>query len=404
MTLRPRALQFMTVAIASLLVAAAPAISAPYRPHDDAQVLERLPGRLAGNEQQKALRELRGRLRDQPGNPQIAAELAERYYRLAQRTGDPRYVGYAQSALSPWPPGSAAPADVRTVRALIAQFLHDFDGALTDLDAVLAANPADLGARSYRAIIHLVKADYDQAAKDCAELERLAQGLVANACLPTVSAVVGRSEPAIARLTRLLDTHRSAPPNEKLWVFNRLGEINQRLGRWEEADAWYRKALAAGIDDQYLLATYADFLLDRNRPAEVVTLLQSHVPNDVLLLRLALAEKSLAMPETATHQAMLADRYDASRRRGDKLHLADEALFALHFSKQATTALNLARENWDLMQREPSDARILLEAALAAGDQTGAKPALDWLRATEHEDVMIRQLAARLTVQDGTTR
>ena len=44
-------------------------------------------------------------------------------------------------------------------------------------------------------------------------------------------------------------------------------------------------------------------------------------------------------------------------------------------------ALQLARENW-ATQREPADARILLEAALAAGDPAAARPVLDWLERT----------------------
>lgn len=394
---------WLSTALCSLLAGTVPAHAAPFRPVDDAQVLERLPTRLLSAEQQ-TLRKLRDQLRTKPTNAPVAAELAERYYRLAQRTGDPRYIGYAQSVLAPWPAGSDAPTAIRTVRALIAQFLHDFDGALNDLDAVLLADPGDVGARSYRAIIHLVKADYERAHSDCAELERRIKGLVASACLPTVTAIVGQAVPALDRLSRLLVAYPAAPDNEKLWVFNRLAEITQRLGRVREAESYYRKALGLGITDQYLLATYAEFLLDQNRPGEVVELLKMQVQNDVLLLRLALAEKALDLPGVATHRGMLADRYAASRQRGDKLHLADEALFALHFEGQPATALKLAQENWGLMQREPSDARILIEAALAARDAGAARAALDWLRATGHEDVLIRQLATRLEALDGGKR
>jgi hypothetical protein len=59
-------------------------------------------------------------------------------------------------------------------------------------------------------------------------------------------------------------------------------------------------------------------------------------------------------------------------------------------------ALAVARENWQAEQREPRDARILLEAALAAGDRVAAAPALQWLDNSRHEDALLRDLAARL--------
>ena len=378
-----------------LFFGATAASGAPFRPTSDDQMLERLPTRLVSAEQQ-TLRKLRAELNIRPRDAAVAADLAERYSRQAQRSGDPRYIGYAQSVLLPWPAGSDAPSPIRTVRALIAQFLHDFDSALQDLDAVITANPADIGARAYRAIIYLVKADYAPARADCLALESRIKGLVAGACVPTVDAVTGQAERSLAVLEGLLDTYPAAPINERLWVLNRLAEINQRLGRWPAADTHYQRALALGLADQYLLATYAEFLLDQQRPKEVIDLLKNQTANDVLLLRLAMAEKRHGSPLAVEHQAMLADRYEASRRRGDKLHLADEAMFALHFSGDPAAALRYARENWDLMQREPSDARVLLEAALAAQSPAGGAPAVDWLRGSGNQDVIIRRLAGEL--------
>lgn len=57
-------------------------------------------------------------------------------------------------------------------------------------------------------------------------------------------------------------------------------------------------------------------------------------------------------------------------------------------------ALALAADNWAL-QREPRDARILLEAALAVGDPAAAAPVLDWLRRHRLEDRQLAALARR---------
>jgi len=95
------------------------------------------------------------------------------------------------------------------------------------------------------------------------------------------------------------------------------------------------------------------------------------------------------------HVRTLKSRFDAAAMRGDKLHQQEEARFNLYLLGQRPRALALAKENWTL-QREPRDARILLEAALAANDPKAAQPALDWLARTGYQDPYLRRLAARL--------
>ena len=55
--------------------------------------------------------------------------------------------------------------------------------------------------------------------------------------------------------------------------------------------------------------------------------------------------------------------------------------------------MRLAEANW-AVQREPWDARLLLEAALAADQPGAARRALDWLAASHLEDLRLSELAA----------
>jgi hypothetical protein len=66
----------------------------------------------------------------------------------------------------------------------------------------------------------------------------------------------------------------------------------------------------------------------------------------------------------------------------------------------ARRALAIARRNWDV-QKETADARILLEAALAAHDAAGARPVLDWMRGARVEDVRLAHLAAQFDLDGG---
>jgi hypothetical protein len=95
---------------------------------------------------------------------------------------------------------------------------------------------------------------------------------------------------------------------------------------------------------------------------------------------------------------MLKERFDASALRGDKLHQQDEARLHLEMLGDAKGAVRLAAENYRV-QREPSDARMLMEAALGAKDYAAAQPALDWMRASGYEDPLYAKLAQQL--RDG---
>ncbi|MEP6891974.1 MAG: hypothetical protein ABI955_14880, partial [Nitrospirota bacterium] len=74
----------------------------------------------------------------------------------------------------------------------------------------------------------------------------------------------------------------------------------------------------------------------------------------------------------------------------------EEARFTLVLLANPREALLLAQANWEI-QKEPWDARLLLESALASGDFTAAKPVVDWLRTNQVEDTRLRELSARVT-------
>src|SRR6476661_1142120 len=124
--------------VATLLVAGhdRAALAAPFVPKADDQVLENLPLR-PNDPVAREMRQLREQLRADPRNVTIATALASRYYGLVGEEGDPRYLGYAQAALAPWWDMPEPPMEVQVLRAGLAQFRHDFDGALNDLGSVL---------------------------------------------------------------------------------------------------------------------------------------------------------------------------------------------------------------------------------------------------------------------------
>jgi len=377
-----------------LLCAIGGAAAAPYVPRSDDQVVERLPMR-ATDQSARELVALREQLRRNPADPATAVRLAEAYFDRAGAEGDPRYVGYAQAALSPWWGAAEAPAAVRVMRAIVLQYDHRFDEALADLAAASSAAPDDALAWSWATAIHLVRADYERARVACERLGALGPPLAGAACRAQIAALSGRATQAATALRSALHDAADADPALRLWALTRLAETEERRGDAMAAERAYRDALALRRSDVYLLAAYADFLLDQGRAAEVLTLLQDHRRADVLLLRLAIAAKAKQDPRREAFERELAARFEAARARGDTTHRKEESRFTLAVLGQPEHALALAQANYQ-QQRELADARLLLEAALAARQRAAAQPALQWMAASGIESPALHALAARL--------
>ncbi|WGG51445.1 hypothetical protein [Rugamonas sp. DEMB1] len=393
-------------ALATLLalaaLAPAPASqAAPYIPANGSQVVELLPRRADAT--QRELRELRDSLSAHPANLALATDLAQRYIALGRASSDPRFLGYAQAALAPWWRLAAPPPEVRLLRATLLQSAHHFDAALADLDQVVAARPKLAQAWLTRATVQTVRGDYDGATASCARVSALANELVAVTCLANVGAVTGRAQHSEQLLDLTLQRSAGAPPEVAVWSLTLLAEMAARRGAADVAETRFRRALALAPRDGYLLGAYADFLLDQQRPADVLALLREHTRVDALLLRralaLALALTSQQTPNMAAALAAdvseLAARFDAAMRRGDNFHQREQARFELSLRRNASAALALARQNWQV-QKEPADIRIYLDAALHAHNAGAARPVLDWIAAHGSEDVAIARLVRQL--------
>jgi len=385
------------VAAAGLCLCAVLAQAAPFVPQRDDEVVERLP--LARDPALRAVESLRRQLAARPDDAALRLDVAERYFGLAMAQGDPRYVGYALSTIAPLEGTAADDGRYWLVRGQLQQYGHDFEAALRSLRRASELDPQAADPVAWRAAIHMVQARYGAAAAECERLAKIAPPLQAQGCLAYVRAATGQLGAAYAMLADAAAAAKEASPELVLWVQTRLAEMAARLQRWGDAERHYRAALAPGLVDQFLLASYADFLLRRERPAEVLQLLAGWERSDVLLLRLALAGRAAGDPRAGAWNAQLRERFEAAVRRGDSLHEQEAARWALELQDDAAQALARARSNYAL-QREPRDAEMLLRAALAAKQPEAARPALEWLRASGYEDPVLQALAARL----GATR
>ncbi len=388
------------MALALAVLAALPAAAAPFTPANDAVVVERLPGR-ASDPALKRVESLRKQLAARPDDAALRIEIARRYFDLAMAQGDPRYVGYASAAIGPLAQSAPDNAGYWLVRGMIQQFSHEFEPALASLAKAAQLNPRTPEPLLWRTAIYMVQARYAEAGAECERITPLAEPLLGLGCSVYVQASTGQLAAAFDKLDAGVKAAPKAAAELLLWDHTRLADMAMRLQRFEVAQAHFDTALKLGVTDQYLLGAYSDFLLARQRPAEVLKLLADWERSDVLLLRLALAGKAAGDKRAEGWAAQLRDRFQAAAQRGDRLHEQEAARFELDIEGHAARALELASRNYQV-QKEPRDAEILMRAALAAKQAKAAQPALDWLRSSAYEDPAVSALATQLVAQGAT--
>jgi tetratricopeptide (TPR) repeat protein len=327
-------------------------------------------------------------------NFDLAAELAKRHLERFRRDQDPRDLGQAEAAIEPWLQQPNPPPRALVLRASVRQSSHFFSSALDDLGHVIRVQPDNVEAWLIHANILQVQGRYLEAKLSCGRLI-LMYSAMAGICLANVAAVSGSPEQADLLMRRLAE---QIAPTDPLyhWLLVSQAETAVWMGRPEDAEQFFRKALAVNPRDAYLKGAWADFLLDQDRPKEVLALLAGDVRNDNLLLRLALAEKQAGLnADLARHVDDLGSRFAASAERGDRVHLREEAILNLRLLNDPDKALNLAEANWQV-QKEVADCRILMEAAIADRQPARAAPAVTWLKTARLKEPALTRLEARL--------
>jgi len=323
-------------------------------------------------------------------------ELAAAYIGLARKNADPRYFGYAKALLIPYVSAVSIHKDnigLLLNWADIQQTLHQFDAATNTLDRIVLLDPKTPRAHLMRASIRQVKGDYRGALTDCTALIGQTSMLVITSCITQIKGNTGALEMSYKTLSQQLFRHQYDDNPEKSWAFSILADMAMRLGKTKAADRYFRQALAFQTEDYFVLAAYADFLLLSGNNKAVIQLLSDYLFVDALLLRYCIANQRPDRPESAVKNdhnrrvIELESRYLAGEKRGNLGHLKDRALFLLKLKFDPVAALQLASLNWQT-NKEPVDALVLLECALANSDYEVLASLRAWRNQTNYQHVL----------------
>jgi Tfp pilus assembly protein PilF len=368
----------------------------PYVPASDDERLQQVPS--VADPAVANMRLLRARLDAAPGSLPAALQLADAYVDYSRQIGDAHFAGYAEAVIAPWTAHAAPPAAALLTLATIQQYRHQFKEARDLLRTILQLQPRNGQARLTLATLDMVQGDYAAAGKGCAQVASNAGFELGLACVGNLRSYVGQAHQSLALLHQAEASGSRVSPAYQAWVQGLIAESAERLGDWPLAETHYLAALKLLPRDNFLLVAYADFLLDRGRPREVLELLADHAQSDTAFLRMALAQSALHSADATRYSWIMAARFEALALRGSDYFGREQARFALQLQHDPQTSLDLARRNWQV-QRAPWDARVVLEAALAAHQPRAAVQVLDFLDATKLEDPIIQPLAKELRSQ-----
>ncbi len=387
-----------TIVLAASLIFGPSLVASPYTPASPNEVV----GRLATGSSPAAERELkslRAQLTATPDNLDLACRVARELVGRARATSDPRHLSYAEAALRPWWTETEPPIPALVLRATILQSLHQFEASRIDLQQAVRRDPSNVQAWLTLATIDTLQGRFDESRQACLRLLQRGQEFAAVTVAANIGSMTGRTAGGIDRLDSLLKNNPEAAPDLRRWALTMSGEMNARLDRAAAAEKSFRAALLLDGSDAYLLGAWADFLLDQQRPAEVIDLLVDHERQDSLALRLAEARHQRGSADDQAGLPALIERLDAGFAAGHLrpgfIHQREEARYLLRLKADPATALGVALENWTL-QHEPADVRLVLESAIAAHQPAAAQPVLEWIKANRYEDAAIRNLAAKL--------
>lgn len=312
--------------------------------------------------------------------------IAKEFIDLGKRTADPRYFSYALSSLGSWRAEPNAPLEILRQRIRIYQFLHDIDAAIADVERALAKAPADVHLLLTASIIAQDAGKYLQAQDYCDRLA-VSHQQAWSLCAADLGSVTGQSDASYRLLEATLE--KTTDTEARIWALALMADIAWRQSRFKVAEANFTQALALAPDDIVLLKSYADYLLDRDRPLEVLKMTDaSHFPSsyeEVFLLPRCLAYNVIDGAEIKACTELLEERISHNKQRGDTPYYAEEIRFYLDLSPDLMQALALAKKNW-LTNKKPSDALLLLRAANAVCDQESLAAVAKWVAASGLED------------------
>lgn len=317
------------------------------------------------------------RITDTTGSDTLAQ--AQQLWRHGREHADASSVERAAGLLEPL---AGQNAQARLLLARVRQHQHAFDAALKLLQAPMPASlEADRALLS--ASILRVQGQWPDALQQCMKIpSQLPEHAL---CAWPILSLQGELQAALDAL-QALDISSWSLSNQH-WLHSERAEMLERTGDDSGALREWMRALRINPQDMLSASLAADLLLRLQRPDGALSLLQELPDAEAIELRRLHARKVLADGDWKNPAALQLQRLQISADVHERPHPRELTQAALLMDK-SELARHWARINWS-EQKEPIDARLLLQAS-AASDSADAQQAVrNWMEQTGFEDARL---------------
>ena len=393
-----------TALLGLLLAVSSVAAQERFKPNEAAVVLSASVHAASGRAH--SLRALDQAWRAQPQHLPSALAYARAVFTLGLSEGDLRWYGSAKAALTPWWTAKDLPAEAYFLRGLVKQGFHDFQQGLDDIQRAIALEPARAEFWSWRFALHLLLADMTAAQKDIDEMGRLLGPEEAQVYRAVLLYRTGQPLPAASLLSGAIRAANYQDAASQDWLGFHLGEAHRVAGQPAKALAVWGQRLQASPQSHLIRLSLADLLNQQGQYHQAHTVAmaanRSGHPTkgtatltDALLMQAVLASRGLKDPDEGRLASLLEARLQAQALRQEALIERPKLIYQIAYGRDLKAGLALSIENWQL-QKEPPDALLFVQAALALGQARAAEPVVNWADKTGYTDPQLTPMLAQL--------
>jgi hypothetical protein len=183
------------------------------------------------------------------------------------------------------------------------------------------------------------------------------------------------------------------------WLGFHLGEAHRVAGQPDVAITVWRERLKLSARSHLLRLSLAELLNKQGRyqQARATAIFQTDISNlsDALLMQALLASRGTKNADEARLADLMDARLKTQALRQEALIERPKLLYQISYGKDLPSGLALSIENWRL-QKEPPDALLFVQVALALGQAHAAEPVVVWMEQTGYSDPELSAAVKRL--------